>query len=415
MSMQMFSRRANPAGAGRAGAWSGRLSLVCALLLAVAGCQTPPPAPVQRASNDAVAFDQAVAMAADSLAAQVKPPETLLSRLEKPAKRPVLMDPSLDAASGQQTALTRRLDQKVNDRLRTHAALFEVLPFAQTSVARAQYLLVGTITRLEAARSAFQIHLSLTELKTGKVVAQASSRARDEGFDTTPTPYYRDTPVILLKDRVVDGYLRTAQVAPGQPADAAYLERVTAAAMIQEATTAYDAERYQEALGLYRGALATAAGEQMRTLNGVYLSNWKLGNLGEAEQAFGKVVALGLASKSLGVKFLFNPGGTDFWSDSKISGPYALWLRQIARQAAGSRVCMEVVGHTSHTGSEAFNDRLSAQRAAFIRSKLEAEAPALAGRLKASGVGFRENLIGTGTDDASDALDRRVEFKVGDC
>ncbi|MBI5254925.1 MAG: OmpA family protein [Burkholderiales bacterium] len=387
---------------------------LAALLLAAAGCQTPPPAPVVRSSTDAVSLDQAVALAVDSLAAQVKPPETLLSRLEKPARRPVLMDPSLDAASGQQTTLTRQFDQKVNDRLRTHA-LLEVLPFAQASITRAQYLAVGTITRLDSGRGAYQIHLSLTELKTGQVVAQASSRARDEGFDTTPTPYYRDTPVILLKDRVVDGYLRTAQAAPGQAADGAYLERVTAAAVIQEATSAYNAERYQEALGLYRSALATPAGEQMRSLNGVYLSNWKLGNLAEAEQAFGKVVALGLASKSLGVKFLFNPGGTDFWSDSKISGPYTLWLRQIARQAAGSRVCMDVVGHTSHTGSEAYNDRLSAQRAAFIRAKLEAEAPALAGRLKASGVGFRENLIGTGTDDASDALDRRVEFKVGDC
>jgi hypothetical protein len=30
-------------------------------------------------------------------------------------------------------------------------------------------------------------------------------------------------------------------------------------------------------------------------------------------------------------------------------------------------------------------------------------------------MGFRENLIGTGTDDARDALDRRVEFKITGC
>ena len=76
---------------------------------------------------------------------------------------------------------------------------------------------------------------------------------------------------------------------------------------------------------------------------------------------------------------------------------------------------MDVVGHTSHTGSEPYNDRLSEQRAASIQRKLEIEAPPLAGRLKASGVGFRENLIGTGTDDARDALDRRVEFKISGC
>ena len=76
---------------------------------------------------------------------------------------------------------------------------------------------------------------------------------------------------------------------------------------------------------------------------------------------------------------------------------------------------MEVVGHTSRTGSETFNDRLSAQRAAFIQKRLEAEAPQLNGKTKASGVGYRENLIGTGTDDASDSLDRRVEFKINNC
>jgi hypothetical protein len=30
-------------------------------------------------------------------------------------------------------------------------------------------------------------------------------------------------------------------------------------------------------------------------------------------------------------------------------------------------------------------------------------------------VGWRENIIGTGTDDVTDALDRRVEFKIVAC
>ena len=36
-------------------------------------------------------------------------------------------------------------------------------------------------------------------------------------------------------------------------------------------------------------------------------------------------------------------------------------------------------------------------------------------RTRASGVGWRENLIGTGTDDVTDALDRRVEFRIVSC
>ena len=153
----------------------------------------------------------------------------------------------------------------------------------------------------------------------------------------------------------------------------------------------------------------------MRVLNGIYLASWKLRRTKEAEEAFGKVVALGLNDNNLGVKFLFNPGTTNFWSDPQVSGPYAFWLRQIARQAVLARVCLNVVGHTSLTGSAPYNDRLSLQRAAYIKERLTKEAPQLAPRTTASGMGFRENLVGTGTDDARDALDRRVEFKITGC
>jgi outer membrane protein OmpA-like peptidoglycan-associated protein len=43
------------------------------------------------------------------------------------------------------------------------------------------------------------------------------------------------------------------------------------------------------------------------------------------------------------------------------------------------------------------------------------DAPGLGTKLAATGVGFREPIIGTGSDNASDALDRRVEFKVIPC
>ena len=76
---------------------------------------------------------------------------------------------------------------------------------------------------------------------------------------------------------------------------------------------------------------------------------------------------------------------------------------------------MNVVGHAGRTGSEQYNDQLSQQRTSFIRDRLAAEAPELASRIRATGMGFRENIVGTGTDDAGDALDRRVEFKITGC
>ena len=153
----------------------------------------------------------------------------------------------------------------------------------------------------------------------------------------------------------------------------------------------------------------------MRVLNGLYLVYTQLGRTDDAEKAFGKIVALGLATNSLSVKLLFRPGSTEFLADPKVSGPYAMWLRLVAREVAASKSCLTIIGHTSHTGAEQFNERLSLQRAVAIQKRIEAQAPETAGRLVSVGMGFRENLVGSGTDDLRDALDRRVEFKVRTC
>ena len=391
-----------------------RLAALASIAALLVGCA----APQQSASTEPLALDQAVTAATDALALQTQNLPAFMAKLDK---RALVIDPMIDSGSGQQTALTRLIEEKVVARLTSTYAQLPVLPFQLANLNRSQYVLTGTTTRLQnqragAGRAPFQIDLALTEVKSGMVVAQATSRARDDGLDTTPTPYYRDSPV-LVKDKVVDGYIATSQTKPGQPAAKDYFERLATATTINEATVAYNNDKYQEALDLYKAALASPSGEQLRTLNGIYLASWKLGRMQEAEQAFGKVVALGIANKSLGVKLLFNPGTTDFWSDPKVSGPYAIWMRQIAKQTAQAKVCMNIVGHTSRTGGDVFNDKLSAARSAFVRQKLGTEpgAAELLARTKTSGVGSRENIIGTGTDDAGDSLDRRVEFKIVGC
>jgi outer membrane protein OmpA-like peptidoglycan-associated protein len=148
---------------------------------------------------------------------------------------------------------------------------------------------------------------------------------------------------------------------------------------------------------------------------GIYLSNTQLGRADAASAAFGRIVALGLATNNLSVKFLFRPGSTDFFPDPKVSGPYASWLKQLATELSASKACLVIIGHTSRTGSEQFNERLSLQRAASIQKRIEMLSPDTMGRFQPVGMGFRENLIGSGTDDQQDSLDRRVEFKVRAC
>jgi hypothetical protein len=131
---------------------------------------------------------------------------------------------------------------------------------------------------------------------------------------------------------------------------------------------------------------------------------------------FGRLATLGFASKSFAVKMLFRANSyTEFWPGPEHAAVYPMWIRQIARAAQAANVCINVVGHTSRSGTEAVNDRISLQRAQTVRRLLEGQVPALSLRLTASGVGYRENIVGTGTDDAIDAIDRRVEFKVVPC
>jgi outer membrane protein OmpA-like peptidoglycan-associated protein len=385
-----------------------------AMLLAflLAGCATPP-AP-SAASKSALPFDEAVAQATDALVLQTQNGQGLFAKIG--ARRGVVLDPMVDAGSAQQTAATQLLQTRVGERIAAGQDGLELLPLQSANLARARYLLTGTLKRLAVGepQGPLQIDLALTDLRSGIVAAQSSVVARDEGLDATPLRYDQDTPV-PVSDPVIAGYLRTSATPSGQAADPTYLAHIAAAPAIQQATAHYNAERYQDALAQYSAAGATPAGEQLRVLNGIYLSSAKLGRTAEAEQAFGRIVAHGIASRQLRVKFLFNPGGTVFWSETRISGPYAMWLREIARASTEAKVCMDVVGHTSRTGSVAFNDALSLQRARYIRERLVGESGALGERITPSGMGFRENIIGSGTDDAVDALDRRVEFRIVRC
>ncbi|VTU18672.1 Outer membrane protein-associated (lipo)proteins [Variovorax sp. PBS-H4] len=382
------------------------LPLLYSLLLGIGastlvGCSTP------HVAAEALPFDRAIRAAADGLLEQAQP---LSGMFAAPDRQAVMLDPTLDADSGQQTSATQQLDSAITERVQQGRS-FELMPFEAAHLKSAKYLVVGSISRAEGGH---RLDLALLDLNTGGVVAQTSVLARLDAADMKPIGYYRDSPV-LMKDETVEGYIRTTRARPGNQAEASYLGKIGAAASINDAARLYNSGRYREALVEYRGLAATPAGNQIRVLSGMYLSSVKLGRTVEAESAFGRLVAYGLAQKNLSVKFLFNPGSTDFWADSRLTSAYGMWLRQIARQASNAKVCMDIVGHTSKTGPEEVNDSLSARRASFIKQKLSAEASELTARTRTVGMGSRHNLVGSGTDDVVDAPDRRVDFAIVDC
>jgi outer membrane protein OmpA-like peptidoglycan-associated protein len=373
-------------------------------LIAVAGlvgCQ-PKTKPVPKAEPDLKA---AARQLASDLASQIA---------SSGGARTLVIDPLLDRATGQQTGASAKFQEEMGPALTAAIKGLTILPFDADGAAKARFVLAGTVATVTPPDK-FAISASLTDRGSGIVVAQSAARFAQAGLDVSPTRFYNDSPS-LVRDRSVDGYVKTSETKVGQPADPLYVSQVPTAALLAKALEAYNAEKWDEALKAYTDAASRPDGQQLRTFNGIYLSNIRLGRVDAAADAFGKIAALGLATNNLAVKLLFKPNSaTDFWPGKDLSGVYPMWLRQIAKAVQSTGGCLNVTGHTSRSGTEQLNDRLSLQRAETVKRLMVGEVSAVANQLQTSGVGYRQNIVGTGADDASDAVDRRVEFKVVEC
>ena len=397
---------AAPAAPAAAQPATGAAARAVAPAAAAAPAAAPPP-PV-------LPFDEAVMAAATTLLGRAQlPPDTSFD---------LVIDPLIDGVTGAQTQATRAMGTRIVKIIKEGYPRYVVQPFNTETVKRAPLLLVGTFTgvngerKTEGKREAFRICLALADLKTGKLVGKGLAFARAEGVDSTPQSADRDAPA-WVEDAATLGYIRTCQgTRAGDPIHPGYINRVLTSARLAEANDAYGAGKWTQARSLYEQALASEGGDQLRTHTGLYLTHWRLGNRKAAAESFGRIVDQGLENKRLGTKFLFRPGTPALWADPKV-GPsaYPMWLQEIAKRGAARSSCLELVGHTSASGPEPVNERLSLLRAEELKKQIGRLAPPLAPRMIASGMGSRQTMIGTGRDDASDVLDRRVEFKVVGC
>lgn len=336
--------------------------------------------------------------------------------------RDLVIDPLIDASTGQQTVSSVQMGEQLTRMLAAGHPEWRVQPLSRASLARSPLLLIGTLTAVQAPASsegvadAFRVWLTLVDLRTGRIVSKQRNLARADTVNAEPTRYFADSPT-WHKDKTVAAYINSCQLQTrvGDPIDPAYLFRLPAAALVQEAITLYGQRRLPQAHRLYQDAARLADPDDLRVLNGLYLTSWQLGKKKEAADAFGQIVSAGLRARQLPLKLLFSPGSTALVPLADLQAQYRLWLREVGHQAGTGNACLRVVGHTSRTGSAALNEVLSQRRAQAIVRSLSDKASSNARRLSSEGVGSRENLIGLGTDDLRDALDRRVEFRVVDC
>lgn len=383
--------------------------------LLVAGCSTTEEKPIVIAAAPvpalvALPYDQAVRKAAQDLLAN--------ANLAKDQRYTMIVDPLVDGNSGMQTEATAAMEQSVVQLVKADYQQVDVKRFSSESVSALPLLMVGTFTpinlqgKADGERDAYRICFALADLKTGKIISKGLARSLPDGFDPTPLAFFREMPV-WSKDAAVDGYVKTCQgTKAGDPISPAYIDSVLAASTISEALAAYQAKRYKDSLALYEAVLKNPAGNQARVYIGIYLNNQKLGRKQAAMQAFGRLVEMGLATDRLAVQFNFKPGATAFTQDQQ---PYAQWMTEIAKQSQRQTACIEVAGHTRRGTSEQMDERLSLQRAEFVRQKIGSVNPGFAKRSVAKGYGSQRAVVGTGKGNDSDALDQRIEFKKVSC
>lgn len=404
---------------------------IAAVVLFMAACATPPaenttppppPAPISAPlATPAPPPPPVPAPFADAVA---RAGERLLQ--EAPAalgsgRRELVIDPLIDASTGQQTNGTVQMGAQLAGLITRRVPTWDVQPLTRSSLATKPLLLIGTLTAINSKNAkdenadAFRICLALTDLKTGKLVAKRVDRAAAAGVDAEPVPLYRDSPTWAL-DATTRAYIKTCQGSEtGDAISSVYLRRLPAAAVINEAMIAYADNKTADAYRLYREARSFTDADDLRVLNGLYTTSWKTGRKKEAAETFGKIVGVGLDARRLPIKMFFNPGSTTLLQSADLQAQYAVWLHELATQVGARDTCLRVVGHTSRTGDAAANDVLSQKRAAVIKQSLERQNKKLVSRVSADGVGSREIVVGLGTDDLRDALDRRVEFRTVDC
>jgi outer membrane protein OmpA-like peptidoglycan-associated protein len=290
---------------------------------------------------------------------------------------------------------------------------FRLVRLSPSAGKAAHYLIAGTISPESGAGSRYRLRGALKDLRHNRLIGSASVRISAPGLDYSPMAIFRDNPFFdrgYKKDRVSG----KSPKAEGPPGFEDY--SIQTLALLRAASAAYERDDPAAALSLFTEAASRPDGNTLWTYAGLYLVYEKLGRAQKAEEAFGKIVSISVEKhRMLTVRFLFKVNSVEFWGGPETIRRYEAWTRHIGAYFSRTDHCLKVVGHCSKTGPETWNKSLSLMRAEKVQRMLAAVLPEADRRTRAEGRGSAENVVGIGTDDERDVLDRRVELVIIQC
>jgi outer membrane protein OmpA-like peptidoglycan-associated protein len=331
----------------------------------------------------------------------------------------VMIIPFSDADSDEVPEISREIEKIIIEEGTRNFEGFNISRLTSKNIVQADYIINGTI-QLESyprrdtkkPQKYYRVYGEVRALPDAKIIGKSSVWISDINLNYTPTPIYRDSP-LYLKDRHLTLPEETRRQTYSEDFHKISLET---RALLIEAQTAYDNGDYERAKVLFNLVAHRKDGHDLGTYAGLYLVNYKLGRYEEAEKAFFKVVSISVEKyRFLTVKYLFGVNSVEFLKDKDLRERYDTWIRNIGKYFHNTDYCLRIVGHASHTGTKAYNNQLSLDRAKRIQKRLQKTFPEVFQRTETVGKGFSENIVGIGTDDERDALDRRVELFIDDC
>lgn len=362
-----------------------------------------------------VAFEAAIRTLANDLLDQVRRHAGNMSGQQKIV---ILIDPFIDPDKAEVPRVSKQIEEIIAKEAARNYINFEIAELTPEKIDQAEYVINGMI-RFEPFKAGqtvykkrfYHVSAAVGHIQKGKVVGNAEVWISNRDLDYTPIAVYKDSP--LFYRELNEESQKTAETLQKEKD---YYHSLKTKAILTQAGDYYGAGKYDQALKYFQMAADRKDGQLLKTYAGLYMVNYKLNRQSDAEKAFARLISLSIEKYGiLTVKFLFEVNSTDFWKDQSLKKKYEVWLRRIGEYFKTHRYCLRIVGHCSRTGPETWNDQLSLLRALEIQKRLAATFPGIYTRSKAMGKGFSQNIIGSGTDDARDALDRRVELVIVDC
>ena len=325
----------------------------------------------------------------------------------------IVIDPFIDVESGYPVKTNSKIASIMSREIEKR---FEITGLMDPEkLEDSDYVMIGMVTleeKTERGGHVYKVYASVFAKSSGKVLASASVHV--SRFDTTPMDIYKDSPV-FLKGVNYGKYAASVKKKPNEMVEKEYFERLNVKSMQAKGDKLYEQKEYKKSLLSYNQASSSQSEQQLEVLNGQFTILVKQGQWGEAEAVYGKLIKSSITeTKEIASKITFGPN-SKVPAENK-SNIYNIYMRQIAALVSSIPDCrIRIIGHSSRSGSEMYNEKLSLQRALWIQNRMESFVPEITTKSEAIGRGFQENIVGTGRDDLTDQIDRRVEFKFDRC